>query len=118
MAVPTSGSQLTDYLPGIQRAVFETLWLAVPELESIFVRELPQVTSVYCRLTPPLSDEDVDTCQQVLGEIFAEVPVRVSRIEVKCGVDAPEQGFRELMSKAIFVAIAREVAPWRLEAGH
>jgi hypothetical protein len=110
----TTPEDFESVLPGVQRAAFELLWPAVPDLEAVYARAWAGGVEIRC--VPPMAPEDEKACRELLGDIFAQAqPGVVCDIRFEAPEQAPE--WRTIISSELFRAIAREVAPWRLESG-
>ncbi len=110
-----TAADLNERMSGIQLAVFEVLWPAVPQLTHVYVNLCRDNIEILCEANEALSKSDRVDCERLAREIidgaFPGTPA-----SVKFDVEAPVQAL-EVMSRSIFERIAREVAPWRLEAG-
>lgn len=108
---------IEDKLAGIQLAILELIWPAFTWIDQIAMSVAASKCSVYVQADVRPSSMERDDCARLLGEIFDEVLAGTQiRLEVICGKQTP-LGYREVLSQEIFKAIAKEVAPWRLDAG-
>lgn len=109
-------------IAGLQLAFFETVWPAFEWIESV-VLETPEggvpKVRVLCRRIPP--SQECAECNALICEVLNESPQfrnAVVLIEpTSTSHAALPHGTTELISEAVFRAIAREVAPWRLDLG-
>jgi len=108
-------AQFSEQLAGIQLAVFEIVWSAIPTLTSIHIHIRNRRAELYCVAEPPLSKKDRDECQRLLTEIMA-VALPDATTVVKFEATRPARAL-EVMSPQIFRTIAEDVAPWRLKEG-
>lgn len=102
-------------MPGLQLAVFEVLWPAIPQLTHVYVSLCRDSVELLFKSEVSLSEIDKAGCERLAREItdvaFPETPA-----SLKFDGGLPVQAL-EVMSPSIFQAIAKAVAPWRLEAG-
>ena len=115
MTAPPPFAELDYALPGLQLAVFEAVWPAVPAVDALYVRPGPEAVEVYCHSSTPLGAEDRETSTELLVEVFESSPL--GHCDVQFGREVPGADYRVLMTASLFQTIAREVAPWRLETG-
>ena len=108
--------ELHDKLPGIQLAVFETVWPAFEQLSEVLVRLDDGELKVYCRFAKPPTASDKADCQRLLGEVL-EAAFDAPNTSFEFGVSKPSGAYDQVMSEKLFTAIAKRVAPWRLQAG-
>jgi hypothetical protein len=115
----SSAAVVDEKLPGIQLALFELIWPAFEWIDSIHVKADSSTCFVHVQAAElPGAAEQAD-CERLIGEIFEAVlagtPLRLKVTQIK---HAPaESGYREAISGDIFKMIAKDVAPWRLDAG-
>ena len=110
---------LAERLSGIQLALFELIWPAFDWIEAIYVGAEPGLCLAYVQVNRPPSQAEEDDCKRLLGEIFDAALAGTSmRLKVVQGKQRPlAAGYQEAISGEIFKMIAKEVAPWRLDAG-
>ena len=114
----SSAAVVDERFPGIQLALFELIWPAFEWIDSIHVKADSSMCFVHLQAAGlPGAAEQAD-CERLIGEIFdavlAGTPLRRKVKQVK---HAPaESGYREAISIDIFKMIAKDVAPWRLDA--
>ena len=114
----SSAAVVDEKLPGIQLALFELIWPAFEWIDSIHVKADSSTCFVHVQAAElPGTPEQAD-CERLIGEIFEAVlagtPLRLKVTQVK---HAPGSGYREAKSGDLFKIIAKDVAPWRLDAG-
>lgn len=110
---------LFQRLSGIQLALFELIWPTFDWIEAIYVGSDPGVCVVHLQIDRLPSPVEEDDCRRLLGEIFDAVLAGTAlRLKVVQDKRPPSvAGYQEAMSGEIFKMIAKEVAPWRLDAG-
>ena len=116
MARAITDRELRDKLPGMQLAVFETVWPAFEQLSDVLVRLDGGKLHVYCRFAKMPGASDKADCERLLREVL-EAAFDALHPSFEFGVSKPEQPYDQVMSDEIFTAIAKQVAPWRLQAG-
>ena len=110
----TTAAAFQTVLAGVQLAAFEVLWPAISALEAVFART--GAGGVEIRCVPEMTPEDEKACREILQEIFAEaLPGVPCDIQFRAREQAAE--WRTIISGELFRAIAKEVAPWRLQSG-
>ncbi len=109
-----SSQQFEDRAYGIQVCLFEVLWSVEPDLTHIHGRT--QAGEVHLHFTPALAPERQSQCVRLAEEVIA-VAFEGQRMKATFGPLPKEGGWRRLMSQELFVEIAKEVAPWRLQQG-
>ena len=107
--------QLHDQLAGVQVAVFEVVWPAVPALRSVHAITSDRAVELYCGAEPALSVRDRADCERLLKEVLESAFPGAATI-VKFDSPPPSDAV-EVMSPRIFESVARAVAPWRLKGG-
>jgi len=105
-----------DTVPGIQLAIFETVWGVFTGLKEILIRRSEDGLEVLCRFKTPPSDSTKADCKRLLREVL-DVAFDNAAASFKFGTSVPRKPYDQIMSQRIFMAIAKEVAPWRLKAG-
>jgi hypothetical protein len=109
----TSIDDFEEKLPGIQLAVFETLWHAIDTVQSIYCRSGSNTIDTYFQFDDNPSIEDRDDCVSLMQEVF-DVAFEGQGITYSftCETSAPDADYPYLvMSQPLFQKIAAEVAP-------
>jgi hypothetical protein len=109
----------SDKVAGIQLAVFELIWPAFRWVEALYLRTESDLCDVHLRVSREPSQIEQDDFKRIIGEIFTAALNRTA-LRLSVTVDtrsAALPAYREIMSPEIFKMIAKELAPWRLEAG-
>jgi hypothetical protein len=107
---------LKDMVPGIQLAIFETVWGVFTGLREVLIRRSEDGLEVFCRFKTPPSTSTKADCKRLLREVL-DVAFDNASSSFKFGTSVPRKPYDQLMSQRVFTAIAKEVAPWRLKAG-
>lgn len=118
----TCGRPVGSELAGLQLAFFETVWPAFEWIESVVLEATAggkQKIRVLCMSLP--STQERAECKAMILEVLSE-SIQFRDAEVLIEPSSPTrtelpQGTTELISEAVFKAIARDFAPWRLELG-
>ena|SRR5205807_9500770 len=116
MAGGITDRELHDKLPGIQLAVFETVWPAFEQLSEVLVRLDSGDLNVYCRFAKAPGASDKADCERLLREVL-EIAFDAPNASFEFGVSKPGHVYDQIMSAEVFTAIAKRVAPWRLQGG-
>lgn len=113
-----SGSTLDETLPGIQLAVFETLWAAEPRLNRIAFLSDENRLDIFFEWGTEPSEEDREGAEYLMQEVLDVAFEGAQRRACFDSGQVAPSDYRDLMTPAIFRAIASAHAPWRLEQGH
>jgi hypothetical protein len=115
----SSSNVVSEKLPEIQLALFELIWPTFDWIDALYIASGPSTCAVHVEAARLPSQDEQDDCERLLGEIFDVVLAGTAlRLEVTQDKRPPTKpGYREAMSQAIFKTIAKDVAPWRLDAG-
>ena len=116
MAGAVTDRELHDKLPGVQLAVFETVWPAFEQLSEVLVCLDGGDLKVYCRFAKTPAASDKADCQRLLGEVL-EAAFDAPTMSFEFGVSKPSRAYDQVMSEELFTTIAKRIAPWRLQAG-
>lgn len=110
---------LEKKLPGIQLALFELIWPSFDWIKAVYVASSSNQCSVHVQAAHLPSHVEWDDCARLLGELFDAVLADTKlHLDLTHDKSLPAQpGYREVMSQDIFKTIAKDVAPWRLDAG-
>lgn len=110
---------LNEKLGGIQLALFELIWPSFTWIGCIYMAVSPGTCSVHVQADEVQSDVEWDDCVRLLVEVFEPyLDGSKTQLDLVCSTSPPVgAAFKEVMSQAIFEMIAKEVAPWRLDAG-
>ena len=106
-------------LAGIQLALFELIWPSFDWIDTIYVASSPNKCSVHVQAAHLPSPGEWDDCERLLGEVFGAVLAEANlHLNLTHDKNPPARlGYQEVMSHDIFKMIAKDVAPWRLDAG-
>ena len=114
----TDVAKFDRLLPGIQLAVFETVWAAEPRLARIAFRGDGEILQVHFEWKDDPSPDDIAGVEFMMqGVVDVALESRKAVTRFTSGCSTPD-GYREVMSDNIFRAIASRHAPWRLNSGH
>jgi hypothetical protein len=109
---------LSDVSPqqwrGLQVAAAELMFLAFPQLHSIYL-STDDAPGAWCFFSAAPSKEDESDCKQLLAEILAVADLW-SSTDLTCVVSAnPPDHFRykQLLSREALSTLPSGVAPWR-----
>jgi hypothetical protein len=86
------------------------------QLSEVLVRLHSGDLNVYCRFAKTPGASDKADCERLLREVL-EAAFDAPNASFEFGVSKPSHAYDQVMSDELFTAIAKRVAPWRLQAG-
>lgn len=116
----TDGVRLVqERLPAIQLALFELIWPAFPWIQRIYLDPGPGLCTVVVQSVKSPPPPEWNDCVRLLAETFDAL---LEDTDVRSAVKLDKAAeiharYVEAMSEPIFRMIAKDVAPWRLDAG-
>jgi hypothetical protein len=115
----SSNSVVSQKMSGIQLALFELIWPTFDWIDAVYIASDATDCSVHVRVAHLPPDNERDDCERLLREIFDAVLMDTKlRFAVTQDKRPPvRSGYQEAISQEIFKKIAKDIAPWRLEAG-
>ena len=108
----------SEKIQGLQRALFESVWMTSEWIDSILLDERgPGPRVVVCAEELP-SDAEWDACRSLLTDMLEIAGFTESKtiLEKRRG-GTVKPGEVLVLDNEIFKRIASEIAPWRLELG-
>lgn len=110
---------LGEKVGGIQLALFEIIWPSFVWINQIYIGCAAERCMIYAIVNEVPAEDEWRDYERLMGEILdAALSGTGCSYELTKGTDIPVSGqFELLMSQSQFEALAKEFAPWRLEAG-
>lgn len=113
-----AATTISENMAGIQLAVFELIWPTFPWIDSIYIDTTSHKYCVFVYAKQVQVDSEWNDCVRLLSEIFDEILQSPSDYSITADdrESSTSNNFIEIMSQPIFKTIAKQVAPWRLDA--